>query len=157
MLRRLRVLFFLLLLAASVSLWLRSHWGSDRLYVGKMMFMLDSDALYISYHPSWENDLGHLSAPAGWGIWEEEIGTPVQRFKPIRLLAFADATIVVIPFWFVILLLVPIIALLLKRGRANPRIGLCTQCGYDLRATPERCPECGTVPVGVRTDDEPPQ
>lgn len=45
-------------------------------------------------------------------------------------------------------LLQPVVAYLRSRRRA--RRGLCRACGYDLRATPRRCPECGAAAAGAR-------
>lgn len=50
------------------------------------------------------------------------------------------------PCWLLLLISVPIPLLRfwkhgLRRLRRNR--GMCQQCGYDLRASPDRCPECG--------------
>jgi hypothetical protein len=35
--------------------------------------------------------------------------------------------------------------MVVRRRMARSRNNLCRHCGYDLRATPERCPECGQL------------
>jgi hypothetical protein len=57
------------------------------------------------------------------------------------------------PHWFLALLFAILPAIHLRailRTRRRNRIGLCQNCGYDLRATPDRCPECGLRPQAAR-------
>jgi hypothetical protein len=61
----------------------------------------------------------------------------------------------VIPHWFLFLATAALPAWWLRRhppstwpsprARRRRAAGLCEKCGYDLRATPGRCPECGTM------------
>jgi hypothetical protein len=57
---------------------------------------------------------------------------------------------VTIPYWSLLLLtgVGPAWWLYRRRRREHRmRHGLCRNCGYDLRGTGDRCPECGHVPA----------
>jgi hypothetical protein len=60
---------------------------------------------------------------------------------------------VTVPYWSLALAFVsvPLAYVLMRvaRARRGAPAGCCGACGYDLRASPGRCPECGKVSAGA--------
>ncbi|MDB5329176.1 MAG: hypothetical protein JWP03_327 [Phycisphaerales bacterium] len=75
--------------------------------------------------------VGPFSMGGGGGAWTWHTATTVPHWFPAALATILPAV------WLVGG----------RRRRRRAAAGLCHSCGYDLRATPERCPECGAVPI----------
>jgi hypothetical protein len=111
--------------------------------------------------PEWrhgrDSDRPDLRIPMGvrydsWGFAFDAWRARNPRMSSLRWSRYR----ILFPHWAAAIVLgVPPLALILPlrafvRKRRRVRRGQCLSCGYDLRATPGRCPECGAVPEGVR-------
>ena len=68
-----------------------------------------------------------------------------NRVRSHGRVILVDDYLVAIPLWLLALAfgVLPAAAAFHSRKRRLSNGGLCPACGYDLRATPDRCPECG--------------
>jgi hypothetical protein len=102
----------------------------------------------------WQLRLGSYDntlQPQGASQWAAYHATGFRyAYNGVAAQAFENWNLVV-PMWalLAVTLVVPAVWLVAwrRRARAAARVGagLCVQCGYDLRASPERCPECGAA------------
>ena len=91
-------------------------------------------------HIGWER----ISGPSFWnrlGFCRYRTGTGASFYDQTEEGIALPAWLPALPFLIPPLLWTKAV----WRGRRRQRAGLCVACGYDLRATPDRCPECGTI------------
>jgi hypothetical protein len=70
----------------------------------------------------------------------------VLNNPPSPATVMSYATVFMVPYWlFALISGIPSFIYLRRQlaVRRHRGEGLCRRCGYDLRATPDRCPECG--------------
>ena len=158
----------LVLTIATMSLWLRSHWREDRLgfsaetplsvtslrssrgilYLERLKLKAPEqftfagpprDSWSFKSRPvaSWAQPVGPGWDLGSFGFDERPVGTLYRLLQ----LSF--------PHWLVMVLSATPLAVWLilgfRKRNLRARVGLCANCGYDLRASPERCPECGAA------------
>jgi hypothetical protein len=161
----------LLLCVATVGLWIESEFTTDFLYRANANSQLSmswgAGELSLAFihlqlpegpkTPEWR--FNHIGRPRSWGSQAlRDVGSPQRTWDRLgfHFLSKTQAwswrgrmTLLTVPFWFLtsISAFLPLahVATTLRRSHRRRHL-LCVECGYDLRATPDRCPECGDIP-----------
>jgi hypothetical protein len=161
----LTALFSLVLCVATVVMWVRSHRCSN--FVGwyspaasrQFGAVTNCGQLILVLHafpkpPHSTNQFfteqrtadASISRVSGWVTsagWAREFGPFGIGWSPGPSGFTRHVITVPLAFIVVVLMVLPVVAARARLRRRFP--GQCAKCGYDLRATPDRCPECGTA------------
>ena len=148
------------LLALVLTAWIDSHFYTQGVWCSRPTWsvaILSKQGRFILYFT------GRVSRP-GW-IWHrlptDNVRWPLRPdelfdrhgfgfgYAAHKPTSTGPAYALGVPHWL------PIVALAIMtcraaRSRIRRAPGCCAICGYDLRATPDRCPECGTAATSSR-------
>ena len=158
------------LLAGSVVVWVRSYYATDawsyrhskslpdgRVSVrmveawsgkGSLVLRCERWQFYSHREPmgrafKWYR---HSRFDAFQGLAEHEPVKLPLGFGYARDFAGPPIVAIIVPFWAIVLALALPAGWLGRRTYVQSRrrrLGLCARCGYDLRASEGKCPECG--------------
>ncbi len=85
-----------------------------------------------------------VTIKTGWRAWRAD--RSLILWRPTFINDWPNKASVILPFWIPTLVFGSFILLRHPPGhrrRKRKKLGLCVKCGYDLRASTGRCPECG--------------
>ena len=146
MIRKTLTILSLIGLLLSVGAWVMSYWRMNFRTEGHAVGILDG-CLLVDSNPRTVFLDKRLGGFQGFRtIWEpfyRHYGCPMNNW------------FLGIPLWIPTTvfgaLFMSVRPLPLHRRRKRKMLGLCVKCGYDLRASKDRCPECGEefVSTGV--------
>ena len=165
----------LVLWAAVCVLWVRSYWSRDAIMVtwpsGRAIVesVPGRASFGLSLGGDWSGERGvvfrrypfqpeanrplidvYAASPDRYELWEW------CSFAYLWASAYPDNDertwrLLVLPWWALMLILAVFPVAWIRRWRRDRMHrgdDCCASCGYDLRATPGRCPECGTLNPG---------
>jgi hypothetical protein len=120
--------------------------GKGGLFISRQTFFTHDGMYYLIFasKPGWRLD---SSMYMGFGGVKTAFGFGAFRGTWSDFQTTAYGTDLVIPDWFLVTAFMAAPLLWIRSHRRRFRsVNSCATCGYDIHATPDRCPECGTVP-----------
>ncbi len=163
MFRKTLTILSLIGLLLSIALWGTSYWKCPT-FDGRSFYWSSCAG---AFHLMWGESAEMISDDSGFHVddfglsdlYPPGLGSRIGYYAPDLERAYnpdvaeeggigllANYSYLVVPYWLTIAACAVIFAFSWQPlRRRRKKLGLCVECGYDLRSSKERCPECGTT------------